>query len=407
MPSLLSFKVNRPVSLRTLASAVGVSAPISLRAIMQRLADPRRPFYLIAHRCNDLQSVIDAVAAGANAIECDIQFTDNQRGVGGIEFVVNHDNDWTEVSDDLVPYLAGVVKVLRDNPKVALWIFDLKDDDPADAVRLRNTIRKHLTDHVPINVILSQADYASRGFFEPIKGGLRRGEGYAIDQHNHPDSVSDFFVTSGIDRHGYGNGIFQVGGGEHVTRSIMSAVAQMWTERRIRWVYVWTIIEKSTMRNYIALGLDGIMVNEVADLRSVLEESAIKKQVVLATRARDPFVMPPYLPAYVLTVKTASAAFSGTDSDVTFELHGADGVATTRIDASPPFIFESEGTDQVTLIGTDVGAITKLVITNHGDVSGDWTVNSVAVRKSGAAAVTVFDFFEEIPSGGSASRAPA
>ena len=219
MPSLLSFNVDRPLSVRTLASAVGVSAPISLRQVMTRLGEPRRPLYLIAHRCNDLGAVRRAVSAGANAIECDIQFTDAQRDVGSVEFVVNHDNTWHRDRDSLIPYLNGVVEILRDNPQVALWFFDLKDDKPSDAVRLRNVIRKHLTDHVPINIIMSQASLDSGKFFVPIRNGIRPREGYAIDAYNHPDSVSDFFVDNGIARHGYGNGIFVAGGGERVFRA--------------------------------------------------------------------------------------------------------------------------------------------------------------------------------------------
>jgi glycerophosphoryl diester phosphodiesterase len=408
MPSLLSFNVDRPLSVRTLASAVGVQAPISLRAIMTRLADPRRPFYLIAHRCNDLEEVQAMISAGANAIECDIQFTDSQRDVGGIEFVVNHDHANNPRRDSLIPYLQGVVEILKNNPQVALWLFDLKDDNPADAVRLRNVIRKHLTDHVPINILISQAAFDSRGFFVPIKDGLRPREGYAIDQHNHPDSVSDFFATNGIARHGYGNGIFVAGGGEHVPSSVMKGAALKWSDRKIRFVYVWTLGAKAAMRDYIALGVDGIFVNDVPALKAVLAESAIKQQVVLASRARDPFAVRPYLHAYVLTIQTADQGSAGTDADLTFELHGTAGIAKATIDTSPPFMFEQGDTDRLALIGTNVGTIQKLVIVNHGGGSGpDWFVSTVKVQKSGTGAVTTFYFSQEIESGASASRTPA
>lgn len=405
MDGLLSHNVDRPLSVRALASALGVPAPISVKQLIARLEDPRRPFYLIAHRCNDLDEVKWAIEAGANAIECDIQFTHNQ-GSLTTEFCVNHDNTEHPARDDLVPYLKGVAELLRDNPQVALWLFDLKQDWPWKAVPLRNLIREHLTDHVPVNVLISQPEYAGRGFFEPIATGLRPREGYAIDAHDHPDAVSDFFTGKGITRHGYGNGIFVAGGGEHVPRSVMQGVALKWAERRIRFVYVWTLGAKSAMRDYIAMGVDGIFVNDVPALREVLEEPAIKAQVALASRERDPFALPPYLPAYVLTVTTADVLRAGTDADLTFELHGSAGVAKTTIDTSPPFLFEQGGTDRVALIGKDVGTIQKLVISNHGDSSGDWRVTTVKVLKSGTGQTTTFAFNQEIASNTSASRTP-
>ena len=163
----------------------------------------------------------------------------------------------------------------------------------------------------------------------------------------------------------------------------MEGVALKWAERKIRFVYVWTLGAQSSMRDYIALGVDGIFVNDVPALKAVLGESAIKQQVALASRDRDPFALPPYLHAYVLTVTTASKTWAGTDADLSFELHGTAGVAKTTIDSSPPFMFEEGNTDRVALIGTNVGTIQKLVIVNHGDSSGDWFLNTVKVHRSG------------------------
>lgn len=405
MTSLRSLQlVEPPTTVRTLARSVFMSAPISLRELMRRLeaAAAPRPFYIIAHRCNDLDAVKAAVKAGANTIECDIQFP---AAGTDYEFAVDHDHAFT--GRPIKPYLDGLAKILAANPQVALVYFDIKDSDADRAVRLREIIRTHLTDVVPVNVILSQAAFASRGFFLPIKSGLRPREAYAIDEHDDPRAVQDFFLDNGITSFCYGNGVFVTGVPVHIPRSIMEGVALKWSERKIRWVCTWTLAEVRSLRDYLAKGVDGIMVNQstIAALKNMVA-GEFKGKLRLATRMDNPFE-PPVHPSYVLTVKTASGLAAGTDAYLTFELRGSNGKLATTIDAFPVGLFESAQTDRVTLIGKDVGTIQELVLSQDGSGSmPDWSVETVQVQKSGSATVSSFHFNQEIRPGAPVSRKP-
>jgi hypothetical protein len=342
------------------------------------------------------------VTAGANAVECDIQFP--AQGTD-YEFAVDHDYAFT--GRPIKPYLDGLAKILIANPQVALVYFDLKDHDADRAMRLRQIIRTHLTDVVPVNVVISQAAFSSRGFFLPIKDGLRPREAYAIDQHDNPTEVKAFFLGNGITSFGYGNGVMVTGVPLNIPRSILEAVALRWSERQIRLVYVWTLASVASMRDYISQGVDGIMVNlgTIAAVRAIVTKE-MQSRIRLATRADDAFA-PPIHASYLLTVKTANGEPAGTDADLGFELRGSKGKLATTIDAFPAGLFEEGQTNRVTLIGTDIGTIEELVLSHDGSGSGpDWFVETVKVQKSGSPDVMTFHVEQEIKSGQRVARAP-
>lgn len=407
MKSLRSIKgVETPTTVRALAQRVGLAGQVSVLDLMKllTLATQPRPFYMIRHRCNDLGEVAAAVASGVNAFECDVQFSDDKN----VEFAINH--DYANLGVPIKKYLDGVADILSKNPQVALVIFDTKDDDKDRAVRMRDLIRQHLTDKVPVNVIISQASFDSRDFFVPIKAGLRPREAYAIDQDDDPRRVSKFFRDNGVANQCFGDGVFAPGVPVNIPPAILDGVGLKWLqlkEHPIRWVYVWTLAAQTSMREYIRMGVDGIMVNDAPALKAVLGEPEFKNRVRLATRDENPF-RPPFLPAYVLTVKTSGVEHSGTDALLTFELRGSKGAAANTIDAEPAGLFERGGVNLVTLIGADVGEIQELVISQSGGRNApDWLVETVQVQKGGSGDALTFDFTQWIRANRPARRTPA
>jgi len=252
----------------------------------------QRPFYVIAHRVNDIGSIGRVISGGANAIECDIRY------VGG-RFIVSH--DWTDFNSvGLVDYLQGMAVLARGDERLTLVIFDVKcNDDPNLAEHLLETIRTNLTDQVSISVLISVAEYNARQFLQPLACRLRENEAVAIDYDNYPTRVSDFFQSAPFpedQRHAYGNGIDAFLPinllAPNVPPSIMEAVAQKALAPNrlgIRFVYVWTLDDKDLMRDYFRMGVDGIMTNNVADLVAVVGEREFQMNVRLATRDDDPY----------------------------------------------------------------------------------------------------------------------
>lgn len=396
LSSMLSVNVKPPTTVLDVARSVFITGKVSVLELMRllKLRSQPRPFYLIAHRCNDYLSVKKAVDLGANAIECDIQFSDDE-----FEFAVNHDTDDYSSRDAIRTYLRDVAKLLKEHPKVAMFYFDIKEADVNKAKRLRDVIREHLTAKVPdLHIVMAQPDFADRGFFGPIKDDVRAREGFTIDMDNDPVRVSAFFEQLGVERYGYGNGIAVVGGGENIPPSIMKALALKWSERKIRWVYVWTLRSQFAMSNYLAMGVDGIMVNheDIVHLKNIVEQDG-SQRVRFATRDDDPFG-PSVHPSYILTVKTPHKIDAGTNANLRFVLRGSKGAAETTINSGPTFLFEQGNINFVTLIGKDVGTIQDLILSQDGSGTGpDWFVDTVKVQKGGSTAVVAtFKFSQEI-----------
>ena len=337
-----------------------------------------RPFYVVAHRCNSTDAVKNAIAEGANAIECDIRYYDSPK-----YFLVSHDKSVTPEADALIPYLDRMSVVLKAKPSVALVIFDCKDQPENQFLTLLKIVRKHLTDQVPVNVLFSISSYDDRAFFNPLKGfAMAPNEGVGIDEDNNSMRVSAFFQELGISQHTYGNGIYAYGVGPNVPHTVMNAVARRAHGGHLKMVYVWTLQDSDAMRNYMRMGVDGILVNNPATLREVLNEKEFSGNLRLATRTDRPFITPP-APAYVLDVKTADVGGGGTDAWLRFAVVGPDEqMLHYIIDSCPPKLFESGDTNSVTIFG-DVGAPKKVRVWRDDSGNGPgWYLDRITLTKT-------------------------
>jgi len=238
-----------------------------------------RPFYLIAHRRNDLSSVEKALRAGANAIEFDVRFDRrNDR------FCVNHDTVMFCDRDELRTYLRGLRRLADRHRHLALVVVDFKG--PGDATsrlaRLLSLVRAQLSD-AGIVTVVSVARWADRGWLRGA-GPLKPGETLAIDEDDHPRRVAKFLRGLGVRRPAYGNGACVVCP-IPPERSFDDAL-RLREAGQLSFVYVWTLAKPSSMKRFIAKGVDGIMVNDVSVLRELVCDSC---SVRLATRADNPF----------------------------------------------------------------------------------------------------------------------
>ena len=337
-----------------------------------------KPFYVIAHRVNSPDEIETHVEKGANAIELDISVDD-----GVLE--VSHGNV-TNPAYEIENYFEKLVQVATDYPSLALIIFDCKFTGyPQFALQLFNLIRSEITSRVPLNIVLSIGRYDDRNFFLPIiEEGLTEREGLAIDEDNEPLRVINFFEEHGISNYCYGNGIATIAPGPKVPNSILDAIKEKALRQNAKMVYVWTIRNESSFRNYLRMGVDGIMINEnrIDNLLSVFNDVEFEDSYRLATREDNPF-LPIENSNYVLRIHTSDRKYAGTNANLFFTLTGTDGELTASIDSDQRRLFERNKTNFITIFGNDIGNILSLNISRDTNNRGPgWHVGTVQIEST-------------------------
>ncbi|MCU1230034.1 MAG: hypothetical protein JWO97_2918, partial [Acidobacteria bacterium] len=115
----------------------------------------QRPFYLIAHQCNDISDIGGALDAGANGIELDVHWT----SVNGeaAAWWVYHDDVTSPSYVNLRAWLDEASKQADTRgQQFALIYFDIKTPDAAGMSTLRDLTRAQLPSD--LNVLFSTGD---------------------------------------------------------------------------------------------------------------------------------------------------------------------------------------------------------------------------------------------------------
>ena len=260
---------------------------------------PQKTLYSIAHRCNTAEDVSSAFKAGANAVECDVNYYNGR-------FYAQHDplSEGTELSDFLkkIREVADGVK-----ERFALIIFDLKETINMPRLKKVHTlVRSFFSDGTGIKVIYSVSSLRRGSIFKGILSELDLREALSIDESDYPLKVQHFFEGLGINRSCYGNGITAAlpeDFGGPIRESLKKAVLLKMRRHIIKFVYIWTIDLKASMREYLDIGVDGIMTNHADDLREILREKKYSSAFLLATRSDAPFAGET-LPRYLINMRS-------------------------------------------------------------------------------------------------------
>ena len=349
-----------------------------------------RPFYVVGHNPNSIPEVLKALDAGANAIEPDINVYQSRP----TEFCVGESTllEPNHGASDSAPSLDGFLTELHDialrNPQLALVVFDCKRRvaTPELGAAFLQKVRTLLTHDTQLNVIVSVASLTETAIFDLIKTQLGPREGAMVDEENDPIAVSKVFTTDGIANQSFGNGISVANSvlGPHVRPSIEQACWLRATTGRPRFLYVWTVEDHALMREYLRIGVDGIITGHPADLRAILQEAEFQSLVRYATRADNPFQ--PANQNYGLSIRTGDVQGAGTDAKVTFTLTGAAGSASMTVDTSLPGRMERGSLNFVTLPSSDLGALQSLSVQRDNSGLGpDWFLDTITVQGFGAA----------------------
>ena len=348
------------------------------------MIDPR-PFYVVGHNPNSIPEVLAALQAGANAIEPDINvYQDRPTEFCIAEAPLLHPhNGGPSSAPSLTEYLTALHDIALKTPELALVVFDCKPKiaTPELGAALLQNIRTLLTHDTQVNVIISVASLTETAIFETIKSQLGPREGVMIDQENDPIAVSDYFSGAGIENQSFGNGISVANAvlGPHVRPSMEKACWFRSTTDRLRFIYVWTVNDHNLMREYLRIGVDGIITGNPGDLRTIMQESEFRPLVRLATRADDLFH--PANQSYGLAIHTGDEEGAGTDANITFTLTGAVGAASATVNTCLPGRMERGDWNYVTLASSDLGELQSITVQRDSQGEApDWLLDKITVE---------------------------
>lgn len=351
-----------------------------------------RPFYVVGHNPNTIAEVKAALAAGANALEPDVNVFDDGSG----RLCISHGKGGAS-APTIEQYLTDLHAVAAANPQLALIVFDCKPPavSPANGKRLLDAIRTHLTYDNKISVILSVSALESASMFDIVESQLGPREGVMVDEENDPVAVSKHFNDQGVVNHGYGNGISVLSCGilgPNVRPSMEHACGIRASGARPRFIYVWTVDCEELQEEYMRIGVDGVITDDPAEMRAIMSEPEFKSVVRLATRDDNPFLPGNY--AYALTIKTGNVGGAGTDANVTFTLTGTRGFAKKTVDTKFIKRMESGSTNYVTIQSPDLGPLVSITVQRDDTGNGPgWFLEyiQVASARYGVAAQVTYN----------------
>jgi glycerophosphoryl diester phosphodiesterase len=325
------------------------------------------------------------MATGANTIELEINVYDDDP----TSLCVNHGTGDSD-APSLVDYLHQLHDdVVADTSRqLALVVFDCKFSDRNLGVDLVKAVREQLTYDTGLKVIYSVADWYHLATFElvghmvspdPVNHGHGISEGLMIDGENDAARVSGW-VLSDVFHQGFGNGISVANSvlGPNVRPSMEYACARRAANEDLKFIYAWTVNSDDDLREYIRIGVDGLITDDVGELSEIVR-SEFAGIIRMARREDNPHQ--PVNTAYGLVIKTADNYGAGTDANLTFTVTGSLGSASVTIDSSLPGRMETDETNFVTLQAPDLGNLWSMTVQRDDQGAGpNWDLAWIQVR---------------------------
>jgi glycerophosphoryl diester phosphodiesterase len=338
-----------------------------------------RPFYAIGHNPNTIQLVKEALAAGANAIEPDVNVYKESSSELCFSHIEGDDKD-----PALKQFLMDLHEIAVKDNRLSLIVFDCKAGaaTPEHGLCLLMSIRNYLTYDTGVNIIISVSELEHATIFDKIRHMLGPREGLMIDEHKNPEEISDYFQEAGVENQCYGNGIsvppmFLTG--PNVMPSMERACALRATTNMPKFLCVWTVKEENFEEEFLQIGVDGIICDDLKELSQCIEHPEFQTLIRLANRIDNPFRA--LNSAYCLSVYTADRPMAGTDANITFTLTGSKGSSEVTVNAGFRSRMERNVVSFVTLHSPDLGVLKSVTVQrdNAGNAP-DWFLDKIVVE---------------------------
>jgi hypothetical protein len=354
---------------------------IEIESGHERMEFGPRPFYAIGHNTNTIKLVKEALDAGANAIEPDVNIYRQDPA----EVCISHYEGDAE-APTLKQFLTSLRETALLDSRLSLIVFDCKSTvaTPEFGLELLTAIRNCLTFDTGLNIVISVSGLENISLFDKIKDILGPREGLMIDENNDPELISHYFRDAGVINQCYGNGISIPGisiMGPNVMPSIEKACALRAATAMPKFNCVWTVNEERLKREFILSGVDGIITDDLKDLRKQMYEPEFQRLIRYANRMDNPFK--PLNNAYCLTIFTADRPMAGTDANITFTLTGTNGFSKITVDTSLRSRMERGHCNFLTLQSPNLGELLSVTVQrDHSGNAPDWWLDKIVVEST-------------------------
>lgn len=228
----------------------------------------QRPFYVIAHRCNNSGDIKKTLERGANAVECDVHWGEGNR------WCVNH-NGFLPLSSMMLD--KWLEEAYSDDTKEKLCFIYLDVKSTEKLSDLVNYVHESTTSliektnrRIPIIYSIDNLKTAEKQFLDNAPK-LEEWEGFTTDYDNDPYDVNAQFLyiqwKTGLGSSQFSRFIFSDGisagcaDREKMHKKFIEACNFRDEEKHFKKTCIWTLEKEDTAKIYLEIGVDAIMTN--------------------------------------------------------------------------------------------------------------------------------------------------
>lgn len=262
--------------------------------LYQNIKALKRKFYIIGHNPNSVTKAIRCLKAGANAIEPDIRYLPEQDG----KFFVYDLAAFNRKQHTLRDYLIGLSAALNSEKlNLALLAFDLKPvcskNVESDSIIYMKEFFDQLDEYffstyTPVPMLLTVGKPSEKSFLANAKPHLKANQAVGVDEGDTAQSVVDFFKNYQMPLAYAAGTSSPFASPEKFKPLIKDALALKQLTPELKLVYTWTVNSGKTMRDYLNLGVDGMITGKVERLKTLVD-TEYQETIELATPDYNPF----------------------------------------------------------------------------------------------------------------------
>lgn len=348
--------------------------------------DHRYPVYIIAHNPNTLTEVDKVMAAGANALEPDVQYNEYTKALCISHFAPGMCDEPPGVED----YLLHVKQRLQQYPALSLVLFDIKLDQPEYnsipigdwGKQLYEIVNSILGEHNLVT-IYSVSKKEQAGIFEEFAPMLRSKEALMIDEESDVEEAMQTLQSCAANQStniAYADGIAKFIPELNIPEHIQAALTRRVLKNQPDFIGTWVLAQQDDVLRYLRIGVDGMIVSHDSICHAIetVNSAEFSDRLRLAERADNPFDNG--MLNYGLEITTAGEALAGTDALIHCALRFREATVNFNIDGDFRNVFRRGSVTNVTVKVPDHGPLLSISLSHNGaGIAPQWLPTLVRI----------------------------